>query len=195
MARNIFILRLSTEEEMKLRIVHGVEPNIYDATIDSICENAGISRRTFYNHFSSKYDLNPWYKRFISDHTVAKIGEEYSWEESFERFFSLMAEEKEPIMRNATSHFNGDPSSFDAVTESINWRKSRIEQLNKTLERRGFDTKDRLMSYCVDMYTKIESHATRDWLVNPIEETPEASAENLSACVPRVLYKALSMPR
>ncbi|MGI6105565.1 MAG: TetR/AcrR family transcriptional regulator [Raoultibacter sp.] len=193
MTSNFFILRLTADDEMKLRIVHGVVPGIDEATVESICNNAGISRRTFYNHFPSKYDLNPWYKRFVSDNTVAKIGLDYSWEEGFRRFFSLTSEEKEPIMRNTSPHLNGDPASFEAAIESLNWRKSRIQQLNDSLEKRGYNPEEKAMAYCVDMYTKIESHATRSWLVDPVDGDPELHAQYLASCVPRLLYKALSM--
>lgn len=189
---NLFILRLNSDEEMKLRIVHGVKPNIYDATIDCICKNAEVSRRTFYNHFSSKYDINPWYKNFICKHTIAKIGEEYSWEEGFERLFLLMLEEKDCIMRNATYHFQAFPSSFDSVVERANWCKIRVDQLTAALQKRGIDCTDRRLNYCVNVYPIIESHAIRDWLVDPLAVSPKIATENLLACVPSLLYQALS---
>ncbi|MEG0375430.1 MAG: hypothetical protein RR672_07310, partial [Raoultibacter sp.] len=98
---------------------------------------------------------------------------------------------REPIMRTATAHFQGNPTSFDSVVNSANWSKTRVEQLNTVLEQRGVDISERYLRYCIDLYPAIEGYAVRQWLAKPPVISPKEAAENLITCVPRPLYEAL----
>ena len=43
----------SPELRTKMKILHAVDKSLDRITIAEICENAGISRQTFYRHFQS----------------------------------------------------------------------------------------------------------------------------------------------
>ena len=54
----------SPEIKTKLKILHAVDKSLDRITISEICENADISRQTFYRHFKSKYDIPSWHTMF-----------------------------------------------------------------------------------------------------------------------------------
>lgn len=70
----------------KIRIVNAVlelvENQDFDKiTVKDICEAAGISKTTFYQHFSSKYDILHWHYDLVSDAGTRQIGRTLSWED------------------------------------------------------------------------------------------------------------------
>ncbi|WP_371298236.1 TetR/AcrR family transcriptional regulator [Paraeggerthella sp.] len=44
-----------------------------------MCENAGISRQTFYRHFQSKYDIPWWHSIFCRQFYLNEIGRTVDW--------------------------------------------------------------------------------------------------------------------
>ncbi|MEG2934668.1 MAG: TetR/AcrR family transcriptional regulator [Gordonibacter sp.] len=187
----IDIICLSADEQMKLKIVHSIASNIYDVSIDDICSSARISRRTFYNNFQSKYAIPLWHKNFICKYTLDKIGQDYSWEEGYERFFSMCLKEKKYLLHTAQHHYDSLPVSFDSALETSTWYKNRAQQLGRALERQGIDPSEKQMRYCIEMCTRIESFAARSWIGSESPDAPRVIAACLVACVPRALYDAL----
>lgn len=63
------------ELRTKMKILHAVNKSLDKITIAEICENAGISRQTFYRHFESKYDIPWWYSIFVASSILMKLAE------------------------------------------------------------------------------------------------------------------------
>lgn len=80
--------------KMRMRIMHAVDRPIREMTVEAICEKAGVSRQTFYNHFPSRRDLALWYSSFCDEHTLHEIGRSMTWREGFEAYFELLRREK-----------------------------------------------------------------------------------------------------
>lgn len=74
----------------RLRILKSVDKPLEIITVNDICENAGISRQTFYNHFESKYMLRSWLSEYCEQFSLDRIGIDLSWEEGSIRYAQLM---------------------------------------------------------------------------------------------------------
>ncbi len=187
---NFFILRLSSDDERRLQIVHSLKQNINESTVSDICQNAYISKRVFYSLFSSKFEISRWYKELICTHTIDRIGEDLDWNEAYEILFSLISEERRYILLSANSSHLGMPSSPHSIGETKKWVSDRTCCLQSALKNRGHDLSDELLIYCTKIHPHIESLAIRSFLCSTNSD-PITAARGLTACVPHMLYKAL----
>ena len=88
---------------MRLRILKSVDKPLEIITVNDICENAGISRQTFYNHFESKYMLRSWLSEYCEQFSLDRIGIDLSWEEGSIRYAQLMLSPGNFIFQSASS--------------------------------------------------------------------------------------------
>ncbi len=79
--------------KVKLQILHAVDRSLDKMTVAQICENAGVSRQTFYRHFESKYDIPWWYTIFIRQFYLDEIGRSLSWEVGYYQHLRLVLQE------------------------------------------------------------------------------------------------------
>lgn len=72
--------------ETKMRILEAIvglgrKTGVSSMTVRSICEEAGISRQTFYRHFIDKYDALAWYNK-QQYRELTLVGSSLSWEDA-----------------------------------------------------------------------------------------------------------------
>ena len=83
----------SPELRTKMKILHAVDKSLDRITIAEICENAGISRQTFYRHFQSKYDIPWWHSIFCRQFYLNEIGRTIDWKTGYYHHLRLIAQE------------------------------------------------------------------------------------------------------
>ncbi len=132
---------------MRLRILQSVNKPLDDITVNEICQNANISRQTFYNHFESKYMLRSWWSEHCERFTLDRIGIDLSWEEGSIRYAQMMLSPGNFIFLSAANDWSGpEPYEYDLITR-------RTIALQKACEFRGIQiTSD--LEYCMQLYAR-----------------------------------------
>ena len=65
----------TTKELLRESVIELVSKNPVDkVTVDQICENCGVSRRSFYNNFKDKHELICWVYISIVEDNTANLG-------------------------------------------------------------------------------------------------------------------------
>lgn len=117
----------SPELRTKMKILHAVDKSLDRITIAEICENAGISRQTFYRHFQSKYDIPWWHSIFCRQFYLNEIGRTIDWKTGYYHHLRLIAQE--PISTaSPSSTASTRPSARPLCPRTARrccWRRSR----------------------------------------------------------------------
>lgn len=173
--------------ETKCRIVDGVDRPIDELTVEAICRNSGVSRPTFYRHFSSKYDLAYWYASFAETVYLDEIGRSYTWEEGLTGHFTMLYDKRD-LFFYTSAPSSDETKQFDAM------QAHRVDVVTQKLEERGVEvTPD--MAYYVEVYAAIESTMAVRWMRDRMARPPEEMGRLLAQCVPQPLYEALGPRR
>lgn len=73
------IAKKSSKELLRESAIELFSRNPVDrVTVNMLCENCGISQRTFYNHFRDKYDLISWVYTSVNEDLIARLGPEFT---------------------------------------------------------------------------------------------------------------------
>lgn len=177
----------SPEIKTKLKIFHAVDKSLDRITISEICENAGISRQTFYRHFKSKYDIPSWHTIFCRQFYLNEIGRTINWEIGYYQHLRLITQERD-FYRKSIQYTINEPFGQTVIPESrknvifetlINWRHVNI---------------DHNMRFLVETFSKLECEILNDWLRSERETDLTQWTNDLLSIVPVKLYKAMLIP-
>ncbi len=174
----------SPELQTKMKILHAVDKSLDRITVAEICRNAGISRQTFYRHFSSKYDIPWWYSIFCRQFYLNEIGRTIDWEPGYYHHLLLLTREAD-FYRKALQFSINTPFGQTVMPEN------RTAVLLDTLENYRHIEVDDNMRFIVETFSKLESEILNDWFRSDIPIEPVVWAENLASLVPNRLYYAL----
>ena len=169
--------------KMRMRIMHAVDRPIREMTVETICEKAGVSRQTFYNHFPSRRDLALWYSSFCDEHTLREIGRSMTWREGFEAYFELLRREK--------SFLEYTLDRMEQRREERLTAAARVEShLREAVEGRGICV-DSEMGFYLRAFSGMFVSAVSDWLNSGMSKDPATMARYVETCVPAKLHRAL----
>jgi hypothetical protein len=183
--------RLSAGDSIniRLRILGAVNRSLDVISVQEICNNAGISRQTFYNYFDSKYSIVSWWSEWCEGFYLNKIGYKYSWEEGSLRHTQLLYSNKEFLYHALASKKHLPYLGRDQIAAR------RKEVLFRTLEDKGIEIDD-VLQYCVESYSMALVEGTYQKLrkggirsLDLIKETKKSLA-----IIPPVLYQAIQIP-
>lgn len=121
----------SPDVKMKMRILHAIDGSLDRITISEICQNAGISRQTFYRHFKSKYDIPSWHTIFCRQFYLNEIGRSINWETGYYHHLRLITEERVFIgnRSNTRSTSHSDRRSSPKTERASFSKRSRITSM------------------------------------------------------------------
>lgn len=173
-----------------LRILRGVDKPLDLITVNEICENAGISRQTFYNHFESKYMLRSWWSEYCEHFSLDRIGIDLSWEEAAIRYAQMVLSAGNFIFYSAADNWS-DPEPYERAMLS-----RRVEALRNACEHRGLEiTPD--LEYCMDLYARSFRLCGNE--ISALGKDKFEGINDISKrfvmIVPAVLYDALQLPQ
>ena len=117
----------SPELRTKMKILHAVDKSLDRITIAEICENAGISRQTFYRHFQSKYDIPWWHSIFCRQFYLNEIGRTIDWKTGYYHHLRLIAQERD-FYRKSIQYSINTPFGQTVCPRTARrccWRRSR----------------------------------------------------------------------
>lgn len=171
--------------DTKMRIAHVVTRPLKTMTVAEICNEAGVSRQTFYNHFESKYTIGSWYALYCGSFTLKEIGRSLTWNEGYQEWFSLMERERTLFGHSSKQDFVQEGRRAVALT--------RCDELRETIEEyRGLELTDDL-DYFSWICARLEGLVTMEWFESGFATPAHVIAERMELCVPPVLYRALSV--
>lgn len=174
----------------RLHILKSVNKSLDEITVNEICENAGISRQTFYNHFESKYMLRSWWSEYCEQFTLDRIGIDLSWEEGSIRYAQMMLLPGGFIFQSAANNWSDpEPYQYDLL-------ERRVVALKKACEFRNVEVTPDL-EYSISIYAQ-----SFRLCGNEISALGEEAFEGLNTIckrfvllVPTLLYDALQLPQ
>ena len=139
----------SPELRTKMKILHAVDKSLDRITIAEICENAGISRQTFYRHFQSKYDIPWWHSIFCRQFYLNEIGRTIDWKTGYYHHLRLIAQERD-FYRKSIQYSINTPFGQTVMPEN------RKTVLLETLEKYRHVTVNDNMRFIVEIFSKLE---------------------------------------
>ncbi|MDO4591103.1 MAG: TetR/AcrR family transcriptional regulator [Slackia sp.] len=176
----------SPDVKMKMRILHAIDGSLDRITISEICQNAGISRQTFYRHFKSKYDIPSWHTIFCRQFYLNEIGRSINWETGYYHHLRLITEERD-FYRKSIQYTINEPFGQTVIPEN---RKSVILE---TLTNYKHVRIDRNMRFIVETFTKLECEILNDWMRSDKETDLAEWTDDLLSIVPDRLYRAMQI--
>lgn len=147
-------------------------------SINEIVENAGISRRTFYNNFIDKYELVDWIHWKINVEAGKLASEAVSWKEQRIHTLTLFYEKKAFYTRAYRE------KEYTARFEKIS------SEMYKAIIRQYVDI-DEELDFLLDFYASGCSFAIESWVSRSFKETPEEMAVLMEKCLPAGIEKIL----
>lgn len=158
---------------------------IESVTVTDIAERAHIARKTFYQHFETKYNALEWYYgNLIRNSDVPKIGRTVTCEEGLLSALTVYYAERDFLQKAFV--LSEDYESVFSI--SVRWT---VEGLKETLtEYCHVDLTPQLL-FETDMCAKVLAMAVADWVRRGFVYTPQELATYLMGCVPPHLRKLL----
>lgn len=171
---------LPPDSTMKIRILHAVKKPIQKMTVEEICRNCNISRRTFYNHFETKYSIYSWFLEIVRMLYPEKMGRSISLYEALLGTRRLFYAEKE-FVYNATSYIK--KAADDC---SLGWQKW-MSTYRETLTEYKHVTIDDDIENLLFGFLSLEIAFLIEWIQNGLDDTPEAQVDHIMDFVPEQL--------
>jgi AcrR family transcriptional regulator len=184
-------LKILSNSELKMSAVQALDElmrskPIDDISVNSICEQAGMSRATFYRYFSDKYAISTWFLCYIQLQGVDRIGRSCSWYEGYFLNEALIMEHLDFFKNSAASQ---DSHSLDRVVPKI-----RRNTLFTTLEDYHNVKIDDHMRFLVNAAVLMETHLFPSWHYGKYDCSLEEVCRWGVECVPHELFELLNTP-
>ncbi|WP_418979437.1 TetR/AcrR family transcriptional regulator [Adlercreutzia equolifaciens] len=176
-------------EFRKQRIVEATERalehiSFEDLTVTIICDEANISRPTFYRYFQDKFEIAQWLWNQAGEKYLRECGRSLGWYES-----NLL------MMRNFLEHqvfFSAANASDIDFNACINhgYRK-RVEYLEEVIRERSPLLLTDDVRFQITFFTDAESRAIAAWGERGMKTPPEVVARRIEQCVPPRLHSII----
>lgn len=167
-----------------MKILHAVDQSLDRITISELCENAGISRQTFYRHFKSKYDIPSWHTIFCRQFYLNEIGRSIDWKTGYYHHLRLISKERD-FYRKSIQYTINEPFGQTVLPEN------RQNIISETLARYRNVPIDRNMRFIIETFSKLECEVLNDWMRSDRETDLAQWTCDLVSIVPSRLYQAM----
>lgn len=167
--------------------MHAVTASLDTLSVKDICENADISRGTFYRHFDSKYDIPIWHARYCQKFYLDEVGRTIDWETGYFHQLRLLSEER-TFYHHAIDYTSRSLEGLDTMDHH------RKQVIIDTLQNYRHVEIDGKMMFCIDSFVRIESITIAKWLRTGLIPPPKRFAKYLTAIVPPSLFEAMELP-
>jgi len=155
-----------TQEIIECAVVNLLKRKGYNSfTVKDICDEAGISRSTFYEHYLDINDFMIKFETKLAKQIDGIFNSTSNFEEEFYRFFTFIKENKVIYKAFLLSH----NTSFVAPQ----MLKKRQEQFRQFSKAKGFSYTEREISYHLYYFGGGLKAVCGHWLQNDCEETVE----------------------
>lgn len=182
---------LMADFDLKVRIFDALDRLTVSKSFDKIsvtqiCTEAGMSRATFYRHFSDKFSIPQWYLDFAWAHGVHEIGRTLSWREGYYITEADVAKHRDFFRRVARSN---DYNAIDNYAP-----RERRKNLAETLTVYHGKVITERMKFQIDATIELECHLMPKWHYGDYDVSLEEICTWMADAVPRDLFKILNTP-
>ena len=182
---------LMADFDLKVRIFDALDRLTVSKSFDKIsvtqiCTEAGVSRATFYRHFSDKFSIPQWYLDFAWAHGVHEIGRTLSWREGYYITEADVAKHRDFFRRVARSN---DYNAIDNYAP-----RERRKNLAETLTVYHGKVITERMKFQIDATIELECHLMPKWHYGDYDVSLEEICTWMADAVPRDLFKILNTP-
>ncbi len=157
----------------------GREVDFGDITVARIAENAGVSKRTFYNHFQDKYALVAWIFERNNEEALAAMSEGDTFRDFLKIVFDMFADDS-AFYVNILRHSKG----LDSYVRILAQSSERI--LNRYFQAKGKVLTDK-ERFTVRFAFAASMHAGVDWVEQGMPFSKETLAEWIADSLPSVV--------
>ena len=164
--------------------------SLHDVRVNAICEEAGVSRQTFYRCFEDKYAAAYWFLEEGVWTSVRQIGISVGWETGLKRAFDFISRNREFIKR--LFNFN----DFGCREESALARDLSMACGRHFEEQYRACTGNEpchLVSFQSRAFAILLVSIINKWVFDGEPKLDDGFIEDLITCVPRELYCALDI--
>lgn len=155
-------------------------------TVTAICDQAKISRTTFYRLFADKYAATNWYVHLVSRIGHVECGRSLSWHDASVITLSGLSMMKNLLM--STKVCNGYDSSENAGL------RLRESSLSETVVQRTGHRPDPELAFQIKFFARAEVPLVREWYQNSDSVSAEDMARAVEGCVPKRLHDLIALP-
>lgn len=160
--------------------------SVSEITIKRICEEAHISKPTFYRYFDNKEDMSLWVCRRSVDAGFTQIGRTCTWFVGLYR--TCLAFLQYRAYFSAAPQTNGVSVVGDALIEY------KRDALMETFTRYRRERVDSIMAFQIESFLVSSSAMLRYWGESGMNMSPEDIAAYVTSAVPWGLFNALKEP-
>lgn len=175
----------SPDMVMKFKILHAVHKPLDELSVQEICRDASISRKTFYRHFESKYDIPVWHGKLAQSLYLDQAGRTTDWQTGYYHDFRLLAEER-------GFYICAYKNSGRLADEFPQMNEHREAVLLETIQDWHHTQVDDDLMFCLDAFVMLETVLVTRWLRTGCELAPEILAKRMVALIPSSLLKVTS---
>ena len=159
--------------------------SLSNISINDIAEDCGITRQTFYYHFTDIYDLIEWI--FTSEATMVINGEKTydTWQEGFLHIFQYVLSNK-AFVKSAYHSISRDQLERYLYNETYNLLIDVVEEKAAQLSVKAEDKK-----FIADFYKYGFAGLLLEWIRTGMTEEPALIIERLDTLIHGDIEKAL----
>lgn len=161
--------------------------SLKDITISKICEQADISRTTFYRYFEDKYDAVNWYWALFAGKSLLKIGDNLTFFEGLQKMFENIATEADFLVKACDDRADYNSPVHFAARTLYGTLVRTIVDVNETDLTEDLD-------FQLDFWTQTAPAFVASLEFYDSSIAPEHRAELMDNCVPRQLHEAMDEP-
>lgn len=154
--------------------------------VTDICEKAGISRRTFYNHFEDKHSIVSWFMDLTGAESYGQIGLTLSLEDGIRRLVYTVEPYRDFLAAASRSKYYGM-----TYTQLARTSRRGLEQAAEAYLGEAISESLRLT---IRYYASIPEAVITDWSKGVISCTAEEAADLILSLTPDHLIKLFEKP-
>ena len=155
-------------------------------SVVDICEKAGISRQTFYNHFVDKFEIGQWFFDSIATQYLFEAGRSLSYHDA--NLLNNRAFAANRAFVEAMFQDNGYQSFLSYA------RRTRRATLEETItEYKGVAlTED--IKLLLDYHVEAETYLVTRWICEYPDKSPDSIADIHDRAIPAALFEIVGNP-
>jgi len=185
-------LEIFSNVDIKMATVDAMDALMRETPIDRlsvsrICEQAEISRATFYRYFTDKFSVVQWLHKYIMAQGANEIGRTLSFYDGYYTSEAMILERYYDFFSNAAK--SNDYNALDQF--SSRFRKEVFERTITMYYNREYTEH---MRFLVSATVEMETSLFPQWHYGEIDCSLEEACRWMSECVPRELYELLNDP-
>lgn len=155
------------KQQTKMKFADALEcllrkKNLDDIQVSEITALAGVSRKTFYRHFTDKYELAEWYFRQFFDNSFGMITQGEDWDRAMVNYLDFCASKADVLCHAYSSNDRNGLRECDILIT----RKT----YEKYLKKQGAMTSEPEMQFAIEIAARGGTDMVIQWLLGGMKE-------------------------